>query len=424
MYTYWKFYWPLALTGVGMVLSLQFQNATLARYPEAVTELAVLALAYGVFGTFNAGMQFIAQLSNVYARSKVATQRSWLFVLVISFCIMLPLAFIAFTNVGAQFIAYIFSIEAPIVARVTHYLALLCPLIVLNGQRHYYSGLLVQSRLTGWMTIFNFIYLGTVIVALLLGIAAGAQPVYVVVGSETIGVILFICLLLYGRYYLYVPPEKIEHEDVTYKELLKFFIPVSTTGVMFALSRPILFAFVARAPDGILAIAALRVAFDFSMIFQQAANQFRHFFITFGFDDIEAKKKFLALVTVGLTSMMMIFAVSPLSTFLWSNLMGLPSELISIARDVSLIMCLMPVIIIYRNFFHGRLMMSRKTGGMAYGSIIRVIGIYLAAQIFFSLDLLNPITATFILIFGFIIEAVIARQASIKVIAKEQALNQ
>ncbi|MDB0050475.1 hypothetical protein N9F31_03350, partial [Pseudomonadales bacterium] len=96
----------------------------------------------------------------------------------------------------------------------------------------------------------------------------------------------------------------------------------------------------------------------------------------------------------------------------------------SIARDVSLIMCLMPVIIIYRNFFHGRLMMSRKTGGMAYGSIIRVIGIYLAAQIFFSLDLLNPITATFILIFGFIIEAVIARQASIKVIAKEQALNQ
>ena len=176
MYTYWKFYWPLALTGVGMVLSLQFQNATLARYPEAVTELAVLALAYGVFGTFNAGMQFIAQLSNVYARSKVATQRSWLFVLVISFCIMLPLAFIAFTNVGAQLIAYIFSIEAPIVARVTHYLALLCPLIVLNGQRHYYSGLLVQSRLTGWMTIFNFIYLATVIVALLLGFAAGAQP--------------------------------------------------------------------------------------------------------------------------------------------------------------------------------------------------------------------------------------------------------
>jgi len=421
MYTYWKFYWPLALTGVGMVLSLQFQNATLARYPEAVTELAVLALAYGVFGTFNAGMQFIAQLSNVYARSPIATQRSWLFVLIISFCIMLPLAFIAFTQVGAQLIAYIFSIDAAIVARVTHYLALLCPLIVLNGQRHYYSGLLVQSRLTGWMTIFNFIYLGTVIVALLLGFAAGAQPVYVVVGAETVGVILFIGLLLYARYYLYVPPEKLEHEQVTYKELLNFFIPVSTTGVMFALSRPILFAFVARAPDGILAIAALRVAFDFSMIFQQAANQFRHFFITFGFDDIKVKKRFLALVAAGLTAMMLAFAITPLSNILWADLMDLPSDLVNIAKDVSLIMCLMPTIIVYRNFFHGRLMMSRKTGGMAYGSIIRVIGIYLAAQICFSLDLLNHITATFILIFGFIIEAVIARQSSIKELSSEQA---
>ncbi len=424
MYTYWKFYWPLALTGVGMVLSLQFQNATLARYPEAVTELAVLALAYGVFGTFNAGMQFIAQLSNVYARSPAATKRLWVFVLSVSFCIMLPLALIAFTDAGAWLIGYIFSIDEAIVTRVTHYLALLCPLIILNGQRHYYSGLLVQSRLTGWMTIFNFIYLTTVIVALLLGFAAGAQPVYVVVGAETVGVILFIGLLLYARYNLYMPPEKQEHADVTYKELLNFFIPVSTTGVMFALSRPILFAFVARAPDGILAIAALRVAFDFSMIFQQAANQFRHFFITFGFDDIEQKKKFLTLITIGLTAIMFIFAVTPLSTLLWVDVVGLPNDLVSIARDAALIMCLMPAIIIYRNFHHGRLMMSRKTGGMAYGSILRVIGIYTSAQILFSLDLLNHISATFILILGFIIEAVIARQSSIKVLAEEQTLKQ
>ena len=69
MLAYWRFYWPLALIGVGMVLSVQFQNAALAKYPNAVTELAVLALAYGVFSFFNASLQFIAQLSNVYAVS-------------------------------------------------------------------------------------------------------------------------------------------------------------------------------------------------------------------------------------------------------------------------------------------------------------------------------------------------------------------
>ena len=94
-----------------MVLSVQFQNATLARYPDAVTELAVLALSYGVFSFFNAALQFIAQLSNVYARSPQAMARSWRFVVMASIVIMLPLAIIASTDGCQLFISSIFSID-------------------------------------------------------------------------------------------------------------------------------------------------------------------------------------------------------------------------------------------------------------------------------------------------------------------------
>ena len=286
---------------------------------------------------------------------------------------------------------------------------LLCPMILLNGQRHYFSGLLVQAKLTGWMTVINFTYLGVVVVALLTGLALAIKPTFVVVGSEALGVIVMLALLLFARYRLYRPPEKLEHENVTYRELLNFFIPVSTTGVMFALSRPVLFAFVARTPDGIATIAALRVAFDFSMIFQQAANQFRHFFISFGFDDLSSKRRFMGIICAGITATMLVYALTPLYQWVWGTVMGLPAELISIARDATLIMCLMPVIIIYRNYFHAHLMMMRRTGGMAYGSILRVIGIYASAQLFFSLGWLSPINASSILILGFVIEALIAR---------------
>ena len=66
-------------------------------------------------------------------------------------------------------------------------------------------------------------------------------------------------------------------------------------------------------------------------------------------------------------------------------------------------------IIIYRNYFHAHLMMMRRTGGMAYGSILRVVGIYACAQLFFFLSWLSPVNATFILILGFVIEALVAR---------------
>ena len=91
--------------------------------------------------------------------------------------------------------------------------------------------------------------------------------------------------------------------------------------------------------------------------------------------------------------------------------MGLSTELTDLAIDVTLIMCLMPAIIIYRNYYHGRLMTERQTSGMAYASIIRVIGIYAAAQTLFYLQWLNHISAAFVLILGFIIEAYFARRA-------------
>jgi hypothetical protein len=409
MQTYWRFYWPLALTGVGMVLSVQFQNATLARYPEAVTELAVLALAYGVFGFFNASLQFISQLSNVYARSPQANRRTWRFVGIASLLIVTPLLVIATSYPGAALIQLAFSIDADLTAKVTDYLLLMCPLILLNAQRHFNTGLLIQSHCTGWVTICNFVYLSSVILMLVTGFNLGWTPVRVIVGAELVGVSILVGMLLLVRARLYTAPAVEEHIDVSYRELLNFFIPVSTTGIMFALSRPVLFAFVARTPNGLLTIAALRVAFDFSMLFQQAANQFRHFFISFGFDDIATKRRFMIIVAVGITAIMLSFALTPLSDWVWGEVMGVPVELKALSVEVLLVICLMPAVIVYRNYFHSRLMYLRRTAGMAYGAIARVIGIFLTATLFFQLGWLNHYAAAGILIFGFVIEAAMAQ---------------
>ena len=173
------------------------------------------------------------------------------------------------------------------------------------------------------------------------------------------------------------------------------------TGVMFALSRPVLFAFVSRLPEGLATIAALRVAFDFSMLFQQAANQFRHFFVTFGLDDLPGKRRFMTLVGVAITAIMLIFALTPLSAWVWRDLMSIPEEVLSMSVQVFLIMCLMPTVIILRNYFHGRLMVERRTSGMAVGSALRVVGIYFGAMLCFNLGWLNHITASLLLIMGF-----------------------
>ena len=412
MLKYWKFYWPLALTGAGLVLSIQFQNATLARYPEAVTELAVLALAYGVFGFCNAILGFVAQLVNVFARSEQALKKTHRFVAYASIVAVTPLLIMAFTPIGDWVLASTFNIDTALVERVRQYLVLMCPLILLNGQRHFYTGLLVQAQLTGWITILNLAYSSVVIISLLAGFAFGLKPAYVVVGSELLGDIVLLAGLVTAKAKLYRLPEAVDHTDVTYLVLTRFFIPVSTTGIMFALSRPVLFAFVARSDEGLLAIAALRVAFDFGAIFQQATNQFRHFFITFGFEDLRRKLIFMWLIGTGLTCTMLVFVVTPLSSWLWQDVMGLPQGLSSLAREVLLVMCLMPALIMYRNYFHGRLMAGHRTAGMAYGSTLRVASIYALAWLSSKAAVLDHIGAALILIIGFFVEAAVAQLSS------------
>ena len=112
---------------------------------------------------------------------------------------------------------------------------------------------------------------------------------------------------------------------------------------------------------------------------------------------------------------MLLFSLTDLADLIWNTSMGLSTELTDLAIDVTLIMCLMPAIIIYRNYYHGRLMTERRTGGMAFAAIIRVVGIYAAAQILYSLGWLNHISAAFVLILGFVIEAYFAQRSAQRV---------
>jgi hypothetical protein len=122
----------------------------------------------------------------------------------------------------------------------------------------------------------------------------------------------------------------------------------------------------------------------------------------------------MALVGAGLTGVMLIFALTPLQTWIWRDLMRIPDDVRILAVQVFLIMCAMPAVIIVRNYFHGALMVERRTAGMALGSVLRVVGIYLGAQICFSLGRLDHVTASIILLLGFVIETLVVLQAAAK----------
>lgn len=404
---YWAFYWPLTLTSAAMLLGHQFQNGILARYPDAERELAIFAIAGSLSFTFVSALVFFPQLVNVYARSAEATRKVFRFSVALGIALALPMLLAAYLPAGKALLGRLFHVEGAMLDSVASYLGYLAPLVLLVSLRAYYSGLLVQARLTKLVTLTHFIQLGTLMALLLTGKHLGWPAVETVAFASAVT-----GLLELGAGYLfyrlrYKAPAEEEHHSVTYFQLFMFFWPTALTSLMFSASRPVIFSFMSQLPNPTLTLAALRVGFDFGMLFFNPLNQFRHFFVTFGKDDPADIKRFMVKVMLVTMSLMLLTALTPASHFLLGQLLGIQGETLTMARQVVAVLCLVPLAMTLRNYYHGHLMTSRKTTLMGIGGVFRVIAIYLFCWAALHLGFLNHYTAAFALFIGFATEALI-----------------
>ena len=132
--SYLAFYWPLALMGLATMAGGQFQNGVLARYPNAVQELAIFAFATGTFHLFTAAMGFVPQMTNVLARTSVSRRKCLEFVVVVCVVMTVPPAFLAFSAPGKWMLGRIYGIDGRTLDSVVRYLRYLLPHLHIWGQ--------------------------------------------------------------------------------------------------------------------------------------------------------------------------------------------------------------------------------------------------------------------------------------------------
>ena len=383
---------------------------------NAAAILAAYAVAQAVLSLFNAAQAFAPQLTTRFARGAKATARVRGFILGISAALAGLVALLA--TLGQPLIIASFSLSPALQAQTFAFLLALAPMVWLNGLRFYLVGRLIQQERTGRVTVLNGVHLTVLIVGLAAGLALHLGPVLTLVGAQALAGLVHATLAIdalrpgaeaaAGSEAESEAKSEAESEELpSYQRLRAFFGPVVLTGIMFALSRPILYAAIGGTGDGILTIAALRIAFDFTFFFQQAANQFRHFFVTFGLDAMAEKRRFMIRVALGLTLAMALTAFTPLGPLLIAEGIGAEAEVTRRALAALQVMTLLPLLIILRNLFHGILMVEERTGGMALGSILRVLTIAGLAQLLAPVGLLTPSTAAWTLLAGFATETAV-----------------
>ena len=408
---YWQFFWPLALGALFLLAGQQAYNGVLARSGDPGRELAVYACAAGIFFFFDIGTAFMPNMVTVYARSAQARARVFRFCATVGVLFMLPVLAIGSSAMGATMLRAMYSLDASMLADVQSYLVLLSGLILLHTLQHYHNGLLILEERTTLVSVIGVVAVGISVAVALRGLSQGWRAAQLVAAAEWVGgTFKLLAQYAVSRGLRSTRPDP-HHalEPPRWRELFAFFWPVCISGMTFGISRPLVFVFVARVPGAVVIIAAMRVAMDFMLLYQSVVNQFRHFFATFGLEDLAEKRLFMALVAGGLIgAMALVLLITPLSDAFFVGALGLGPELHAAAHHMCLILLVVPGVLMVRNYYHGILIARRRTAAMATGSAARVVAIVATCWLLLVTDNLNASTAVLGMVAGFVAEMALA----------------
>ncbi|MCG8467067.1 MAG: hypothetical protein MJB57_02525 [Gemmatimonadetes bacterium] len=200
--------------------------------------------------------------------------------------------------------------------------------------------------------------------------------------------------------------------DLSPRGILLFWAPLAATWLMMAAEGPFLAAVVARLPEPTLGLAAYGVAIAIAVLVEAPVIMLLSAATALVEDALGYRR--LRAFANGLnalaTGALLFVLWPPVRELLFTRLLDLPPTIAELTGDALWWFLPWPAAIGYRRFLQGVLIRSNETRLVAYGTVIRLIGMAAGALALAALtDLPGPSVGAAALSTGVVIEAVTAR---------------
>lgn len=196
------------------------------------------------------------------------------------------------------------------------------------------------------------------------------------------------------------------------RSILFFWAPLAATWVMMASEGPFLAAIIARLPDPTYNLAAHGVTFALAILIEAPVIMLMSAATSVVKDRISFLKlrNFSRALCLGTTGVLLVVLIPGVYDVLIDDLMGVPDQVADLTYGALWFMLPWPAAIGYRRFLQGVLIRSGKTGLVAYGTVIRLCAMVLAALFgYFVLEIPGAWVGALSLATGVVTEAVAAR---------------
>jgi progressive ankylosis protein len=198
--------------------------------------------------------------------------------------------------------------------------------------------------------------------------------------------------------------------DRSARSILLFWMPLAAQWLMMALEGPFLAAVIARLVDPTFNLAAYGVAFAFAILVESPVIMLMSASIALvaGAESYRRLRNFANALNLFSTLLLLLVLVPAVYTTIMDTALGLPPEVSELVYGSLWLLLPWPAAIGYRRFLHGVLIRSGRTRLVAYGTVLRLIGMAATALVLSRTGLPGAWVGAASLSAGVLVEAIAA----------------
>lgn len=269
-----RFYLPLAINSILMMIEMPVVTAGISRLPDAETQLAAYGVMFSLAYVFITMGNALTHTGNTLGRSRQTFRLLRNFAFFVCVGITLLAGAVYFTPLYGLVVGGLLGTPPAVAEAAQPGLQLMLLAGFAIAWRRYYHGVLIRHGYTNLIGVVTLVRAAT-----LLAVVYGGVTVGTFTGMQVAGAALFLSAAVESAVTTVIAElilrrstsirwEKDRDFSVTYRSAFRFFMPLSVMLLLTAVMRPVIASVITRMPDPVLSLAAFPVAYGiFNLVY-------------------------------------------------------------------------------------------------------------------------------------------------------------
>lgn len=423
-----RFYLPLAINSILMMIEMPVVTAGISRLPEAKVQLAAYGVLFSLAYVFTTIGNALTHTGNTLGRSRHAFRLLRNFAFFVCVGITLLAGAVYFTPLYDVVVGGLLGTPPDVAAAAKPGLQLMLLAGFAIGWRRYYHGVLIRHGYTNIIGAVTLVRAATLIAVVYVGVTVGTFT-----GMEVAGAALFLSAAVESAVTTVIAElilrrstsirwEKDEAFAVSYGAAFRFFLPLSVMLLLTAVMRPVIASLITRMPEPVLSLAAFPVAYGIFNLVYSPLWVLPQVVIALVRDrqSYAVVKRFVLIAGVVGWLLLLSASFTPVVEVYMEHVLSVPPDVQAYTLPALRVLSLYVLVAAWQANYQGVLIAARRTGPTQVATMINFVAVLGAL----GFALLIPSVPGVVLgyaayVVGFFVEMLVLRRQARPVIEKE-----